>query len=298
MGRSFYLVSCLSLALPLSAVAQEPAVKQVEAADASFPVVDVGEGEPILFVHGAFADHRAWEPVQDTVAEGHRFIAYTQREFGTTDWPDEPVYGRDVHESDLIALLDTWGEPMHLVGWSYSGPIVLQAAIDRPDLVRSVAIYEPTLETVLQDKPEYQQVMADWNAGWGPIVEASQGGDDEKAIRLGLEAVFGLPEGGFEALPEGARAMFLENAHTVPKMFAAPPATPMTCEDLGGIEAPVLILYGTDTLPFFEAAAKEVAGCLPNATLEERPGEGHGAPLQNSDAVISKILAFIDAQAR
>ena len=128
MGRSFYLVSCLSLALPLSAVAQEPAVKQAEAAGASFPVVDVGKGEPILFVHGAFADHRAWEPVRDTVAEGHRFIAYTQREFGTTDWPDEPVYGQDVHESDLVALLDTWGEPMHLVGWSYSGPIVLQAA--------------------------------------------------------------------------------------------------------------------------------------------------------------------------
>lgn len=297
MRRSFCLVSCLSLALPLSALAQEPVVEQVEAAGASFPVVEAGEGEPVLFVHGAFGDYRAWEPIRDAVAEKHRFIAYTQRQFGTTDWPEEPVYGRDVHESDLVALLDTWGEPMHLVGWSYSGPIVLQAALDRPNLVRSVAIYEPTLDTVLQDKPEYEQVLADWNAGWGPIVEASQGGDNEKAIRLGLETVFGLPEGGFKTLPEGAQTMFLENAHTVPKIFAAPASTPMTCEDLGGIEAPVLILYGTDTLPFFEAAAKEVAECLPHATLEEMPEEGHGAPLQNSNAVISRMLAFIDAQA-
>ena len=92
--------------------------------------------------------------------------------------------------------------------------------------------------------------------------------------------------------------MFLENAHTVPKMFAAPASTPMTCEDLGGIEVPVLILYGTDTLPFSKAATKEVAGYLPTATLEEIPQEGHGALLQNSDPVISKMLAFIDVQAR
>jgi pimeloyl-ACP methyl ester carboxylesterase len=50
----------------------------------------------------------------------------------------------------------------------------------------------------------------------------------------------------------------------------------------------MLILHGTDTLPIFEAAAREVAGCLPNATLEERPGKGHGASLHNSDAVIRR----------
>ncbi|MCE6958144.1 alpha/beta hydrolase [Cereibacter sphaeroides] len=296
MDRSFCLTACVVIAFPLAVTAQEPETKQVEAAGASFPVVEVGKGEPVLFVHGAFGDYRAWDLVRDAASKGHRFIAYTQRHFGTSDWPDEPVYGRDVHESDLTALLDTWSEPVHLVGWSYSGPIVLQAALDRPDLVRKVAIYEPTLETVLQDKKEYEQVMADWNASWGPIVEASQGGDDEKAIRLGLEAVFGLPEGGFRTLPEGAQTMFLENAHTVPKMLAAPSSIPMTCADLGGIQAPVLILYGSDTLPFFEAAAKEVARCLPNATLDEMSGEGHGAPLQNSDAVIEEVLAFIDAR--
>lgn len=293
MRRILHVLTALALAAP--ATAQEAAVSQVEAAGASFPVVEAGEGEPVLFVHGAFGDYRAWDAVRDAVAAGHRFIAYTQRQFGTSDWPEEPVYGRDVHETDLVALLDQWGEPMHLVGWSYSGPIVLQAALDRPDLVRRVAIFEPSLDTVLKGKPEHQKVLEDWGASWGPIVAASGSGDDEKAIRLGLESVFGLPEGGFETLPEGARTMFLENAHTVPKMFSAPASTPMTCDDLRGIAAPVLILWGSDTLPFFEAAAKEVAACLPNATLEEMPGVGHGAPLQQSEAVIDRILAFIDA---
>ncbi len=67
----------------------------------------------------------------------------------------------------------------------------------------------------------------------------------------------------------------------------------MTCEVLGGVEAPVLILWGTETLPFFEAAAKEVAACLPNASLEEIPGAGHGAPVQARGAFVEKALLFL-----
>lgn len=293
MHMSSGSLTLLAFLVPAAVAAEDAAVEHVEAAGAKFPFVQAGDGEPVLFVHGAFADYRAWEPLREDVAEEHRFIAYTQRQFGTGDWPEEPGFSRDVHEEDLVALLEAWGEPMHLVGWSYSGPIVLQAALDRPDLVRRVVIFEPTLETVVEGKPEHAQALADWGAGWGPAAEALQGGDSEKAIQLSIEYVFGLPEGGFETLPEAARGMFLDNAHTVPKLFGAPPPTPMTCDDLGGVQAPVLILWGTETLPFFEAAAREVAACLPNATLGEIPGSGHGAPLQARDAVLEKTLSFI-----
>ena len=297
MRRSFCLVSFLSLGLPLSAAAQDPVVEQVDAAGASFPVVTAGEGEPIVFVHGSLSDYRAWDGIRDAVAKDHRFIAYTQRHFGASEWPDEPGFSRDVHEADLVALLDTWAEPMHLVGWSYGGPIALQAAQDRPASVRRLALYEPALGSILDDKPEYEQLLAERQGVWGPMIEEMKGGDNERATRLAIEYFFGLPEGGFETLPEGARTMWLENADTLPLDFAAPEPTPMTCDDLRSIEAPVLILYGSDTLPYFEAIAKEVAACLPNATLEEMPGAGHGAPVQQGDAVISKMLAFIDAEA-
>jgi pimeloyl-ACP methyl ester carboxylesterase len=293
MPASSGSLAFLAFLVPAVVVAEEATVEHIEAAGARFPYVQAGEGEPVVFVHGAFADYRAWEPLREDVAGSYRFIAYTQRQFGTNEWPDEPAFARDVHEADLVSLLDAWGEPTHLVGWSYSGPIVLQAALDRPDLVRNVVIFEPTLETVVEGDPEHEQALAAWGEGWGPAVEASRNGDNVEAIQRALEYVFGLPEGGFDTLPEAARTMFVDNAHTVPKLFGAAAATPMTCDDLGGVEAPVLILWGTETLPFFEAAAKEVAACLPNATLEEIPGSGHGAPLQSRDAFLDKTLSFI-----
>ncbi len=293
MSMSFRSLTFVAFLVPVAAAAQDPAVEHVEAAGTQFPVVQSGEGEPVLFVHGAYADHRAWEPLRAEVAESHRFIAYTQRHFGTADWPEEPGMSRDVHEADLVALLEAWGEPMHLVGWSYSGPIVLQAALDRPDLVRSVVIFEPTLDTVLQDKPEHAQALTAWEEGWGPIGEALQGGDAEEAVQRAIEYVFGLPDDGFTTLPEPARAMITDNAHSVPKLAGMPPPTPMTCEDLAGVQAPVLVVWGTETLPFFEAAAKEVAACLPNATLEEIPGVGHGGPIQAREAFVDRMLSFL-----
>lgn len=293
MHRSSGSLALLAFLAPVVAIAEDATVEHVEAAGARFPYVEAGDGEPVLFVHGAFADHRAWEPMREAVVEGHRFIAYTQRGFGTEDWPEEPGFARDVHEADLVALLDAWGEPMHLVGWSYGGPVVLQAALDRPDLVRRVVVFEPALPTVVEGKLEHEQALASYGKGWGPVVEASERGANDEAVQLALEHVFGLPEGGFETLPEAAQTMFFDNAHTIPKLFGAPPPTPMTCEDLGEVEAPVLVLWGTETLPFFEAAAKEVAACLPNATLEELPDAGHGGPLQARDAFLDKTLSFL-----
>jgi pimeloyl-ACP methyl ester carboxylesterase len=231
--------------------------------------------------------------MRETVAESHRFIAYTQRGFGTGEWPEEPGFASDVHETDLVALLDAWAEPMHLVGWSYGGPIVLRAAIERPDLVRSVVIFEPGLSDVLEGKSEHEEALAGWRGGWGPTVEAMQRGANEEAIARGIEHVFGLPEGGFETLPEETRRIYIENAHTVPKLFGMPPPKPMTCEDLAGIQAPVLVLWGTETLPYFQAVAKEVAACVPNAVLHEIPGAAHDAPRQARDAFLDKTLSFI-----
>jgi len=50
--------------------------------------LEQGTGTPAVFVHGAFSDLRFWEPQRQAVAANYRFIALTQRYFGSTPWPD------------------------------------------------------------------------------------------------------------------------------------------------------------------------------------------------------------------
>ena len=57
------------------------AAKEVEVNGARLRYIEQGSGEPIVFVHGARHDLRAWEPVREAVAKRYRFIAYNPEIF-------------------------------------------------------------------------------------------------------------------------------------------------------------------------------------------------------------------------
>jgi hypothetical protein len=81
--------------------------------------VDQGAGAPVVFVHGAWMDHRYWEPQREEVAAHYRFIAYTLRYHGTAPWPDDGRHystAFPVHQSGTTGLtrgtpVDRSGEP-------------------------------------------------------------------------------------------------------------------------------------------------------------------------------------------
>jgi hypothetical protein len=66
-----------------------PTTKETDVNGVRLTYIEQGSGEPVVFVHGAVGDLRAWEPVREEIALKHRFIAYTQRYFGTDPWRDD-----------------------------------------------------------------------------------------------------------------------------------------------------------------------------------------------------------------
>ena len=89
--------------------------------------------------------------------------------------------------------------------------------------------------------------------------------------------------------------MVLDNAHTMPLLWNAPDPTPLTCEDLGKITVPVLVIYGAETLPLWQLASKTVAACIPNARLSTIEGVGHNGPVAAKEAFVKLVLGFVDA---
>jgi len=104
---------------------------------------------------------------------------------------------------------------------------------------------------------------------------AVEAGDDEEAARELIEYIYALPEGGFDSLDPVQQAMVLDSARTMPLMWNAPEPTPLTCDDLGKITAPVLVIHGAETLPLWQFASKAVADCIPDAGLSSITGVGH-----------------------
>jgi pimeloyl-ACP methyl ester carboxylesterase len=126
------------------------------------PYVEQGSGESVVFVHGALSDLRAWEPMREQLAQrpeianGYRFIAYTQRYYGIHSWTDDgEQFSVATHADDLtklIAALDAG--PVHLAGLSYGGLVAATAAVKNPALVRSLVLYEPAFVSVLPEDSE------------------------------------------------------------------------------------------------------------------------------------------------
>ena len=112
---------------------------------AKLHVEQQGSGPKVLFVHGgeeaggltAFA-------AQTPLAQSFTLIM-----------PDLPGHGQtpangpvDADEdADLVAELLT--EPMHLVGHSYGAAVALIAALANPGRVQAMALYEPTLFSLI-----------------------------------------------------------------------------------------------------------------------------------------------------
>jgi pimeloyl-ACP methyl ester carboxylesterase len=270
-----------------------PGPEVIEVAGAQFPLVRAGDGNPVLFLHGAWADHRTWSGLWRHIAARHRFLAYTARHFGVANWPPEPPYAARVHGEDLVAILDRLGVPVHLVGWSHAGGMLLTAARDRPALVRSVAVYEPSISSVLAADPEAQPILDTYWKGLEPIYQLARAGDGAGAMRSGIDYVFGLPPGGFDTLAPVFREMFLQNIHTMLPDLQAPAAPPVTTEDLRAVRCPVALVVGQETLPVFARMADAILKGLPNGRRVVLPDIGHGAPVQTPDAFAAEVLTFL-----
>jgi pimeloyl-ACP methyl ester carboxylesterase len=273
------------------------AAKEVEVNGVRLQYIEQGSGEPIVFVHGAPHDLRAWEPVREEIAKRYRFIAYTQRYFGTEPWPDEGKnYSIATHADDLAKFITALNAgPVHLVGWSHGGVVAVTAAISDPSLVRSLILYEAGMVSVLPaESPEGKIAREDRARMFGPVVAvASETGDFVKAAKLLQEVVFRLPPGKFNSLPKDLQTVLLDNARVVPLMFAAPPPPAITCDMLKDFTRPTLVLRGEKTQEFWALPSEAITRCMPGARQVVLPNVGHDGPIRDPAAFSAAVIEFL-----
>ncbi len=79
--------------------------------------LDMGQGEPIVFVHDEAVDYRAWAHLELPISARYRFIAYSQRFHGDRDWsPPASSPTPYTFSDDLASFIESLRiGPVHLV---------------------------------------------------------------------------------------------------------------------------------------------------------------------------------------
>lgn len=260
--------------------------------------LDQGAGTPVVFVHGAWMDLRYWEPQRQSIATQYRFIAYSLRYHGTAPWPDVGQhYSLATHSADLAAFLRQLNAgPVHLVGLSSGGRLVVMVALAYPDLVRSLTVLEPPMDELLVDHPAAQPVREAWTQAFAPIRTAAHAGEAIQATKLFFELANYQGAGTFDTQPEAFRQMILDNARTVPLQLAAPRPPALSCATLGGVKALTLVVRGAQSPRYLSLISEVIVQCVPGSHLVAIPKATHLMSYQNPTAFNEALLRFLGQQ--
>jgi pimeloyl-ACP methyl ester carboxylesterase len=258
---------------------------------------EAGAGPGVVCLHSNASSSTQWRALVDLLAP--RFHVLAADSYGAGKSPPRPA-GRKGTLRDEAALLEPVferaGERFSLVGHSYGAAVALIAALDRPQRVRAMALYEPTLfALVRQETPPSNDVD-----GIGNAVEASlaalRAGDAAGAARAFID--FWMDEGAFDRMPERNRAAIAEAVRDVERWREALLGEPTPASAFRALDMPVLLLSGSRSPLSSRAVAQRLARLLPRVQCVELEGLGHMAPVTHPDVVNAQVAAFLDRHGR
>jgi 2-hydroxymuconate-semialdehyde hydrolase len=105
---------------------------------------DMGEGPPVLLIHGSGPGVTGWANWRLTIpalADRFRVVAPDMVGFGYTERPTDVQYNMDTWVSHIIGFMDALGiERAHVVGNSFGGGLALALAIRAPQRVNRLVL--------------------------------------------------------------------------------------------------------------------------------------------------------------
>jgi non-heme chloroperoxidase len=299
------LVALLALASSLGdADAQSRAcgsdVRPIEVNQTTLHYFECGNGEPLVFVHGATGDLHTFRRQAETFATHFQVVAYSRR----YSPPNSPPRVGDkssplpMHVADLAALLTTLkATPAHLVGHSSGALIALALAVEQPTLVRSLVLGEPPVLPLLSSTSVGEAIRESGLRRVRATAKALEGGDIEEALRRFFEVPCGGP--CFDGFPQSRRTELVEkHGPAVPSevqmlMDMSVPQPTLACEKLRELKRPTLLVTGERSPAVFLLITAELERCLEGTSQVMVPEAGHGMHGDNPDFYNTAVMGFL-----
>lgn len=236
-------------------------------------VVDGGEGEPVVVLHGWGGRIESMAPVLDCLAAAFRTIALDLPGFGESAAPPE-VWGTSDYARFVREVLDDLRiERAHFVGHSYGGKTSLFLAATDPARVGKLVVVDPTgLRTAPSVKARAKRAASRVGRAAGAL------GPPGRALK--------------KAIYSRVASSDYRDAGEMRSILVR-----VVNEDLGellpDITAPTLIVWGSmdDAVPLQHAHAMEKA--IPDSGLVVFEGAGHFPYLEQPDRFCRIVRHFL-----
>ena len=102
---------------------------------------EIGDGPPLIVLHGLFGSARNWTSVARRLAARRRVYALDLRNHGDSPWADDMDY--PAMAGDVVAFMDAHGmDRAALLGHSMGGKVAMAAALDHGPRVACLVVVD------------------------------------------------------------------------------------------------------------------------------------------------------------
>jgi 3-oxoadipate enol-lactonase len=228
----------------------------------------VGDGEPILFVHGATATGEfEWGRLAARLASDYQCVLPDLRGHGRSEFRESADMGRAIC-ADLRHLIEELGlDHPHIVGFSYGAEIALMLELSAPGTARSLVLVSPgTGRPSDYRAPRLEHLYRTWPYALRRLHETHHGPEHWRKLVTALHVdSVGRPE--------------------------------LSAEALGAVGCPVLMVAGALDESTRRAQGRRFAEVNALARYAELDGAAHAVHHECPDRfaqVISAFLAEVD----
>lgn len=251
-------------------------------------VRQVGNGDPVVLVHGSLDDHRTWGPVEEELARDFRVITYDRRGHADSEDGVAPGVRRD-DEDDLAELIHALRlAPANVVGNSFGASIALGLAARRPGLIGKLCAHEPPLLDLAADDP----TVADVRRSLDGIREQIERGDAEGAVRSFIDEMI-LGPGAWEMMSPEEHADMVAAADTFAEELRDPGWASSDPTSLDPVRSSLLVTRGDQSPSFLTKVTTRLVEAVDPAAVQTLPGAGHVPHLTHPAEYGSAISRFV-----
>ena len=232
-----------------------------------------GDGPPLLLTHGYSSTSAMWHGQVDALATDHQLILWDMRGHGQSDYPDDPKAYSEAHTADdMAAVLDAVGAERAVIGGLSLGGYMSLA------FYRGIRKRPRPADRRHRPRLQEGRRREAWNA---------------RALATADKVLSRRPRCAKAATRERATA-----SHRDAKGFALAARGMLTqrnarvIELLPDIKVPTLIVVGADDAPFL-AASDYMAAKIPRAQKIVIPAAGHAVNIDQPQAFVDAVVAFL-----
>ncbi len=250
---------------------------------------------PVVALHASASGPRQWAALEQSLSPRFAVLAPDLTGYGGAPGQDDGLPGLDRRAMRVIRQIEETGRSAHLVGHSFGGAIAVRIAVMRPDLVRSLTLYEPAVIGLLRTSKSSadQRAFMRFQAAGGRLLAALASVEPVAGVAPLID--FWNGDGAWARLDPVVKERLCANAGDLMQDFVDSLGEASTPTGIHALEMPVMVLSGARSPEFARRLAARFAGALPTARHHEIQGVGHMAPLDSPQRVNARICAHIAA---